>query len=76
MLQLDVDIDSMIVCVSIFSCSFSVKMYYSTVLSTVLTGFALYKFSFKSNKLPLKTTYIQHKHRLSSVQVQTWFCLC
>ena len=35
LIQLDVDIDSMIVCVSIFSCSFSVRMYHCTALSAV-----------------------------------------
>ena len=40
--QLEVSIDSMIVCASIFSCLFSVRMYYCIELSA---GFALHKFS-------------------------------
>ena len=32
---MDVNIDSMIVCVSIFSCSFSVKIYYYIALRAV-----------------------------------------
>ena len=44
--KLDVNIDLMILCVSIFSCSFSDRMYYCTVLSTVfdwITRFQSYQ---------------------------------
>ena len=54
-IQLDVNIDSMIVCVSLFSCSFPVRMYHCTAFSAVFDWIcALQLLFFHSEKLKKK----------------------